>query len=686
MSESEASAAVDDVPVTMPAPAQFVGTFDDLDIPDGIRKGLAELGYTGPTPVQRAVFAPLRALKDVLVQSRTGSGKTTAFALPTLCAIDPARRHPQALMLCPTRELALQVTAEVARLGHPAGLRVATIYGGASMRAQIDALDAGVHVVVGTPGRVKDLHRQGVLRFAGIRFVVLDEADEMLSRGFWDEVTSILDQLPDAVDGVARVTALFSATLPDQIERAARKYLRDPVRCNLSQDTLNVATIRHVLHLENEKWPKPRNFLYMLEFHKPSSGIVFCNRKDETEMICNYLRRFGYRAEALNGDMPQSRRERTLAKVKAGELDLMVATDVAARGIDISDLGHVFNYDLPEHDEVYVHRVGRTGRIGKRGTAASLVRGKYLSHLTTLKKQFKVPFEEVPLPDEKEILWMQAERLAVQILEDASGVEMEQYRPVAEALLSRGDVKEIVAFLLRTHYSQGALQRARDEGEGERPERADRFERGPRRDRDDRRERGPRPDRPERAPRADRPERGDAPPAAEAGAPVEGRDERDDRADRGVDHDDGDGAAAAATNLYVTLGRADGVADLGALTKLLADWSGVDSAHFTGAGDVRDHSAHLEVDTEVADKIIAAVHGRARAPRAGDAAAPSAEARAAARDPLAPVVDGEAPAAAAAPEPRPIVCERAKSQPGDRRRSRGSDRRRGRGGPPRGRR
>jgi len=690
-------APVDEPPVTMPAPAQFVGTFDDLDIPEGIRKGLAELGYTGPTPVQRTVFAPLRALKDVLVQSRTGSGKTTAFSLPTLCGVDVSRRHPQVLILCPTRELALQVTAETSRLGHPAGIRVATIYGGASMRAQIDALDSGVHVVVGTPGRVKDLHRQGVLRFSGIRFAVLDEADEMLSRGFWDEVTSILDQLPDAVDGVPRVTALFSATLPDQIERAAHKYLRDPVRCNLSVDTLNVATIRHVLHLENEKWPKPRNFLYVLEFHKPTSGIVFCNRKDETEMICNYLRRFGYRAEALNGDMPQSRRERTLAKVKAGELDLMVATDVAARGIDISDLGHVFNYDLPEHNEVYVHRVGRTGRIGKRGTAASLVRGKYLSHLSTLKKQFKVPFEEVPLPGEKEILWMQAERLAVQILEDASGVEMEQYRPVAEAMLARGDVKEIVAFLLRTHYSQGTQQRSRDDvkeivafllrthysqgtqqrsRDDEGPPREARFDRGdrgdrierPRRDRDDRHERGPRP---ERAPRAE----GDAatPPHVEGG---------EHAAEHGHDEAEAELAPAAATNLYVTLGRADGVADLGALTKQLSEWSGVDSAHFTGAGEVRDHSAHLEVDTEVADKIIAAVHGRARAPRAADTATV----------PATPAAGGEA--AVSAPEPRPIVCERAKSQPGDRRRGgfgRGGDRggdRRGRGGRggPRGRR
>ena len=267
-------------PLPEMAPAQFVGTFDDLDIPDGIRKGLKDLGYTGPTKVQREVFLPLRRGDDVLVQSKTGSGKTTAFSLPVLCGVDPTRRHPQALFLAPTRELALQVTAEVSRLGHHQGLRVATIYGGASMRAQIDALEAGIHVVVGTPGRVKDLHRQGHLRFGGMKFCVLDEADEMLSRGFWDEVTSILDQLPDTVDGAPRQTALFSATLPDQIERAARKYLRDPTRVNLSTDSLNVATIRHVLHATSSTPSRPtsrsRPLCSATARMRPSSSAPIC--------------------------------------------------------------------------------------------------------------------------------------------------------------------------------------------------------------------------------------------------------------------------------------------------------------------------------------------------------------------------------------------------------------------------
>jgi ATP-dependent RNA helicase DeaD len=579
------------------------GSFDELPLPDAIRTGLRDLGYKAPTPVQRTVFEPVTKGRDVLVQSKTGSGKTTAFCLPTLARIDGSQRTPQALVLAPTRELALQVANEASRLGHHAGIRVVTIYGGASMRAQIDALHAGANFVVGTPGRVKDLFRQGHLRFENIKFAILDEADEMLSRGFWDEVTSILDQLPEK-----RQTMLFSATLPDAIERAASKYLTDPARIDLSRDTINVSTIRHVLHHESEKWSKPRNFLYVLEFHKPTSAIVFCNRKDETEMITSYLQRFGFRVQALNGDMPQSAREKTLAKVKSGELDMMVATDIAARGIDISDLGHVFNYDLPEYDEVYVHRVGRTGRIGKKGIAVSLVRGKYMAHLTNLKKQFKVPFEEIGLPDEKEILWMQAERLAVQILEAADGVEMEQYRPVAEAMMTRGDVKEILAFLLRTHFSSNKsvaaasnAQREGGFGDRERGRRRERGDRGPRGDRGDRGDRGPRPERGERRPRLE------AGGDAAVGERVEG--EAPGAAP------EAEAAPETSRNLYVSLGREDGIADLTALIAKLSELSGVDIGHFNGHGAVRDHSSHVEVDIEVADKVVAGVHGKPRGDR-----------------------------------------------------------------------
>jgi ATP-dependent RNA helicase DeaD len=524
--------------------------------------------------------------------------------------IDPTLKAVQAITLCPTRELAVQVATEASRIGHHHGVKVVTIYGGASMRAQVDALEAGAQYVVGTPGRVKDLIRRGHLRFKDVRFCVLDEADEMLSMGFWEEVTSILDQLPKE-----RQTMLFSATLPEQIERAARQYLKEPERLNLSADSLNVTTIRHVYHLEREELPKPRNFLYVLEFHRPRSAIVFCNRRDETELICAYLRRFGFRAAALNGDMPQNVRERVLKQVKAGELDLMVATDVAARGIDISDLHFVFNYDLPDFDEVYVHRSGRTGRIGKKGTAVSLVRGRYQTHLSSLMRDFSVPFEAVKLPPDTEILWMQAERLATQIIEEAEGVEVEQYRPVAESMLERGDIKEILAFLLRSHYSSQARS-APSTDEERTAEQEDRGPRhGPARDRGPTRDRGPARER--------------RPDEARAGAPPDRGPRREARGDEEPAVEN-----TTTANLYVTLGKDDGLPDLRALVQHMAKLSGVDDAHFTGAGDIRDHSSHVEVDIEVADQIIEGVNGKPR----GDAEV----------------------AAEGAEGPRAIRCERAK--------------------------
>ena len=611
---SAESPAPDASPLTL-------GTFADFDLPEAISRGLQDLGYKSPTRVQHEVYQVVRDGHDTVVQSHTGSGKTTAFSLPVLVGVNASEPNVQAVILCPTRELAGQVATEASRIAHHSGIRVATIYGGASMRAQIDALEAGAQVVVGTPGRVKDLLRRGHLRFANVRFAVLDEADEMLSMGFWDDVTGLLEQMPKT-----RQTLLFSATLPPEIERAARQYLKEPERINLSGDQLNVTTIRHLFHMGRDDLPKPRNFLYVLEFHRPRNAIVFCNRRDETDLLTAYLKRFGFRAAALNGDMPQNARERVLKKVKNGELDLMVATDVAARGIDISDLAFVFNYDLPDFDEVYVHRVGRTGRIGKHGTAVSLIRGKYTTHLSTLERQFGVPFEERALPPDEEILWMQAERLAAQLTEDADGVEVEQYRPVAASMLERGDVKEIMAFLLRTYFSQ-------QEAKSEAP-------RDTHQDDDGRRGRR------ERRPRR---ERRNEEPAAEDGQVAAG----DEAATEAPAEDD----ANAAANLYVSLGRDDGLADLGGLIQRLAEMSGVDEGHFTGAGSLRDHSSHVEVDAEVAEQVIAGVHGKVRDGAAAAPASPVAsEGQADAQDSEESAEDTEA----TPEEPRTIVCDRAR--------------------------
>ncbi|HEX8907901.1 MAG TPA: DEAD/DEAH box helicase, partial [Anaeromyxobacteraceae bacterium] len=316
-------------------------SFDDLHLTDEIRRGIADRGYTRPTPVQAATFAPIMAGKDVIVRSKTGTGKTAAFGIPILEKIPAARRRPSALVMCPTRELALQVAEEIAALGQHKDLSVVAIYGGASMGDQLDALKRGAEIVVGTPGRIYDHIRRGTLDLGEAVVCCLDEADEMLNMGFFEEVTRILDHLPDDCQQL-----LFSATVPADIEQLISKYLTEPETILLSGDEYRVDNIRNVFFHTVEDYPKPRNLLYMIELEEPESGIIFCNTRSDTGLVTAVLNRNGYDAELLNGDLPQKERERVMAKAKRGEVRFMVATDIAARGIDISDLSHIINYSL----------------------------------------------------------------------------------------------------------------------------------------------------------------------------------------------------------------------------------------------------------------------------------------------------------------------------------------------------
>src|SRR4051794_15525768 len=384
--------------------SDYVSTtsFADLPLSEELRKGIAERGYTQPTPVQAAVLGPILAGRDIICRSKTGTGKTAAFGIPLLERIPAGTRKASALVLCNTRELALQVSQEIEALGKHKDLRVIAVYGGAGMGQQTDALLHGAEVIVGTPGRVYDHIRRGNLKLDTARIAVLDEADEMLSAGFYEEGTRILDRLPQD-----RQTLLFSATVPPDIEQLAQKYLRNPETILLSGDVFTVEHIHNVLYHLVDQYPKPRNLLYLIEREDPEAAIVFCNLRTDTELVANVLNRNGYDAELLNGDLPQKERERVMAKVKRGEVRFMVATDIAARGIDISDLSHVINYSLPEDPASYLHRVGRTGRIGKKGTALSLVSGSEIMTLSALQKKFNIVFEErkLPTPDEAKKRW-----------------------------------------------------------------------------------------------------------------------------------------------------------------------------------------------------------------------------------------------------------------------------------------
>ncbi len=442
-------------------PQEYVAdvSFDELDLSPELRKAIAERGYTSPTPVQAKAYPLVKAGRDLIVRSKTGTGKTAAFGMPIIDSIPAGTRQVTALMMCPTRELALQVSQELTALSKYRDIKVAAIYGGASMQQQIDALQGGAAIVVGTPGRIFDHIRRGNLKLSTCTHVVLDEADEMLNQGFYEEVCRILDGLPST-----RQVLLFSATVPEDIQKLIARYTTNAETLLLSGDVFTVDHITHYRYDVSDAYPKPRNLLYLLEMETPEAAIVFCNTKDDTELVSAVLNRHGFDAAVLNGDLPQKERERVMNRVKRGELAFMVATDLAARGIDISDLGYVINYSLPEDPAVYLHRVGRTGRIGKKGIALNLVSGRELGSLSALEKKFNVRFVEKAMPKAEEAAVMWAQRHVREIQEAAEGTIFEGYLSLAQQIRARADADANIAFLLKYFFSHRRLDEARRRG------------------------------------------------------------------------------------------------------------------------------------------------------------------------------------------------------------------------------
>jgi ATP-dependent RNA helicase DeaD len=375
----------------VPAPPKLP-SFDDMDLHPDIRQALDEMGYFQPTAVQTAVYGPVHAGKDLMVQSRTGTGKTTAFGLPILSKIVPTHRQPQALILAPTRELALQVARELTQLGKHRGLVVEAIYGGAPIGKQITNLKNGVHVIVGTPGRVLDHIGRRTLDCKAINTFVLDECDEMLSMGFLEDIERVVKELPEK-----KQTLLFSATMPDEVARYARRHMVAPEQISLSRDSISVTDIHHAYYIVSGI-ARSRDLLKIIFAEEPESAIIFCNMRDETTAVARFLTKQGLDAEPLSSDLSQADRERVMGRMKAKTLRFLCATDVAARGIDISNLTHVINYSVPESPEVYVHRTGRTGRAGKKGTALSLVGPRELGNFRYVRLTFGLKPEERLLP------------------------------------------------------------------------------------------------------------------------------------------------------------------------------------------------------------------------------------------------------------------------------------------------
>ena len=366
--------------------------FDQFGLNAELVQTAAELGFTAPTPIQQAVIPPIVAGRDVIGQAQTGTGKTAAYGLPLLHRLDRQHRGVQALVLAPTRELAIQVAAALQQYGRGLGTNVLALYGGQSYQQQLRSLRERVEVVVGTPGRLLDLMEQGNLDLGGVRTVVLDEADEMLSMGFVEDIESILDRIPPE-----RQTLLFSATISRRVLGLSKRYLRDPETVSVTPEQLTGASIEQRYYLVNPQ-DKVAALTRLIEMETIDSALVFARTRLGTGELANQLSTRGYAAEALNGDLSQDARIQVLNRFRAGQVKVLVATDVAARGLDIDDISHVFNFDLPDDPEVYVHRVGRTGRAGREGVAITLLspRERFLLRRIEEYTRFRMTRAELP--------------------------------------------------------------------------------------------------------------------------------------------------------------------------------------------------------------------------------------------------------------------------------------------------
>ena len=370
--------------------------FASLNLREELVQAITGLGYSEPTPIQSAIIPIMLTGADVIGQAQTGTGKTAAFALPILQNFAP-QRHVQALVLAPTRELALQVADSMTAYGKHLDVRVLAVYGGQPYGPQISRLNRGVDVVVGTPGRLLDLIERKALNLKHIRALVLDEADEMLNMGFMEDVEKILAETPPE-----RQTALFSATMPPRIRSLANRFMRDPEHVNIKRDTLTLASTEQRYYLVHEN-DKTNALTRLFETEPIKSALIFARTRAETATLANELVVRGIPAEAIHGDLDQNARERVLGRFRANQLKVLVATDVAARGLDIEDISHVFNYHLPDDAEVYIHRIGRTGRAGKTGVAITLVSPREKRRLREVEALTKQPIQKMELPTTAEI-------------------------------------------------------------------------------------------------------------------------------------------------------------------------------------------------------------------------------------------------------------------------------------------
>jgi ATP-dependent RNA helicase DeaD len=546
--------------------------FASLGLDARLLDALIALGYEEPTPIQVAAIPPLLAGRDVLAVAATGTGKTAAFTLPLLHGITPSespRARLTALVLVPTRELAMQVAEAVHRYGKSLGVAALPVYGGASMEVQIRALRRGVDVVIATPGRALDHLRRGTLHLDAVRTVVLDEADEMLDMGFAEDIETILAAAPKD-----RQTALFSATIPPRIATIADAHLRDPEIVRLDREPVaadGTAKVRQIAYIV-PRAQKAAALARVLDVEAPASAIVFCRTRTEVDELTEVLLSHGYRAAALHGGLSQDQRDRVMKRFRAKSLELLIATDVAARGLDVRHVTHVVNYDVPSAPSAYVHRIGRTGRAGDEGVAITLAESREHRLLRSIEFATKQKIEIGTLPTFADLQMRRLETLRASLRETIAGGSLESYRSVVEQLAQEYDLMDVAA---------AAVKQAATRAEEAATPPVDSFA-----------------SKPEHGGRAERRGRGDGDERRERSAGAGARAERSHARARPV-------KPLEMTKLFISAGKKLKIRP-GDIVGAIAGESGIDS-DLIGAVTVSDRHTVVEVPEEFADSIVSAL-------------------------------------------------------------------------------
>jgi ATP-dependent RNA helicase DeaD len=556
----------------------MTNTFESLGLRPEVLRAVADSGYTVPTPIQEQAIPALLAGRDMLGQAQTGTGKTAAFALPMLTLLEIPADTIGALVLTPTRELATQVSNAIFAYGQYLGVRVLPIYGGQSYTRQHRRLEKGADVVVATPGRLIDLMNQGVLDLSHVRYLVLDEADEMLKMGFIDDVETIIRALPRQ-----RQTALFSATLPTEIRQIAQNYMHDPAQVTIEKQTLTVERIeqRHYLVHQDSKIPALSR---LLETEDMQSALIFTRTRADSAELADALLKRGYMAASISGDLSQDAREAVLKRFRNGDLPILVATDVVARGVDIPAVSHVFNFDMPQDDEDYVHRIGRTGRAGRSGIAITLVTPRELRRLQYLERFIKQPIPRAELPRLEEIRARRDAKFASKLQEIIVSADTADGEALVQKFLDEGhNIMDVAA---------AAIQLARLD-ELERP--VDHvktvYERREERPGDRRRDERPRYDRGERT---DRPRRDDRFVNSERNGERPYREPRRERYDREPEE--------GMVRLTIDIGKNDNVRPADVVGTLAA-YGGI-PGKVIGAIRIKDDVTTVDVPFNSAEQVM----------------------------------------------------------------------------------